>query len=86
MSQKQLLCDFRAKIEFLALIYCVGVKLLVNTGFQFFERLTPFWGLFIKTTPFLCLFFTVNINKVILPNKSVILHCILQLRSRLKVL
>ena len=38
-------------------------------GFNFFEPLTPFWGLFIKTTPFLYLSV---INKAILPNKSVI--------------
>ena len=40
--------------------------------FNFFKPLIPFLGLFIKTTPFLCLFVTVNINKAILPNKSVI--------------
>ena len=50
-------------------------------GFNFFEPLTLFWGLFIKTTPFLCLFVTVNITKAILPNKSVIfaLHFIIQI-------
>ena len=50
-------------------------------GFNSFEPLTSFWGLFIKTTPFLCLFVTVNINKAILPNKSVIfaLHFTIQI-------
>ena len=42
-------------------------------GFNFFEPLTPFWGLCIKKTmPFVCLFVSTNINKAILPNKSVI--------------
>ena len=41
-------------------------------GFNFFEPLAPFWGLYIKTMPFLCLFVTVNINKAVLPNKNVI--------------
>ena len=81
MSQKQLPCDFRALIDFLALIDCLGVKLLENNGVQFLEPLTPFWVLFIKTTPFLCLFVTVNINNAILPNKSVIfaLHFTIQI-------
>ena len=40
-------------------------------GFNFFEPLTQFWGLFIKTTPILCLFVTVSINKVILLEKNI---------------
>ena len=50
-------------------------------GFNFFEPLTPFWGLFIKTTPFFCLFVTVNNNKAILLNKSIIfaLHFTIQI-------
>ena len=72
MSKKMLLCDFRAKIEFLALIDCLGLNYRKIMGFNFFEPLIPFWGLFKKTKPFLCLFVTVNINKAILPNKSVI--------------
>ena len=55
-------------------------------GFNFFEPLTQFWGLFMKTMSFLCLFGTVNINKAIIPDKKLFLHCILQFRSRLKVL
>ena len=41
MSQKQLLCDFRAKIDFLSLIDCLGVKLLENYAVQFFRALDP---------------------------------------------
>ena len=37
-------------------------------GFNFFEPLTQFCGLLRKTTPFLCLFGTVNINKAVLPD------------------
>ena len=50
-------------------------------GFNFFEPLTPFWALFVKTAPFLCLFVTVYINEAILPNKSIIfaLHFTIQI-------
>ena len=41
---KQLLCDFHAKIEFLALIDCLGVKLLEYNGVQFFRALDPILG------------------------------------------
>ena len=44
-------------------------------GFNFFEPLTQFYGLLRKTTPFLCLFGTVNINKAVLPNKTILLPC-----------
>ena len=72
MSQKQLLCDFRAKIVFFfASIDCLGVKLFGKYGVHFFfEPLTQFWGLFMKNTPFLCLFGTVNINKAFIPDKK----------------
>ena len=48
--------------------------------FNFFEPFTQFWGLFVKTTPFLCLFGTVNINKAIIPDKKAIfaLHFTIQ--------
>ena len=55
-------------------------------GFNFFEPLAQFWGPFMKTTPFLCLFGIVNINKAITPDKKVIFAFHLQFRSRLKVL
>ena len=48
MSQKQLLCDFRAKIDFLALIDCLGVKQLENNGVQFFQALDPILGAIYK--------------------------------------
>ena len=42
-------------------------------GFVFFEPLTKFCGLLMKTTPFLSLFGTVNINNAVLPNKTIFL-------------
>ena len=48
MSQKQLLCDFRAKIEFLALIDLLGVNLLEKNGVQFFRALDPILGAIYK--------------------------------------
>ena len=45
---KQLLYDFRAKIDFLALIDCLGVKLLENYGVQFFRDLGPIPGAIYK--------------------------------------
>ena len=41
-------------------------------GFNFFEPLTQFLGLFMKAMPFLCLVGTVNVNKAIIPDKKVI--------------
>ena len=38
--------------------------------FNFFEPLARFCGFLRKTTPFLCLFGTVNINKAVLPDKN----------------
>ena len=48
MSQKQLLCDFRGKIEFLALIDYSGVKLLETDGVRLFRALYPIWGAIYK--------------------------------------
>ena len=38
--------------------------------FNFFEPLTQFNGLFMKTTSFLCLFGTMTINKAVLPDET----------------
>ena len=70
MSQKYLPCDFHSGFDFFALIDCLGVKLLDNYGVNFFEPLTKFFELLLKTMPILCLFGTVNINKVVSPDKN----------------
>ena len=51
-----------------------------NMRFNFLEPLTQFWGLFMETTPFLCLFGTLDINNAIIPDKTVIfaLHFTIQ--------
>ena len=50
--------------------------------FNFFEPLTQFFGLLLKTMLILFLFSTVNINKAVSPDKkNALLPCILQLRS-----
>ena len=69
MSQKQLLCDFRAKIDFFD---CLGVKLLEQYGVQFFQVLDPILGAIYEDHALLCLFGTVNINKAIIHDKKVI--------------
>ena len=50
-------------------------------GFNVFEPLNRLCGLLMKTMPILYLFGTVNINKVVSPDKKVLLPCILHLRS-----
>ena len=54
-------------------------------GFNFFEPLTQFCGLLSKTTPFLFLFGTVNINKAVLPDKNDAFALLYYFRSCLKV-
>ena len=49
-------------------------------GFNFYEPLTQLFGLFLTTTPILCVFDTVNIYLVILPDRTISLPCILQFR------
>ena len=41
-------------------------------GFNFFEPLPQFSVLFMKSTPILCLYGTVNINKAIITDEKVI--------------
>ena len=54
-------------------------------GFNIFEPLTQLCGLLRKTTPFLCLFGTVNINKAVLPDKNDTFALFHYFRSCLKV-
>ena len=49
--------------------------------FNFFEPLTQFFGLLVKTMLILFLFNTVNITKAVSPDKNCTLPFILQLRS-----
>ena len=49
--------------------------------FNFFEPLTQFFGLLVKTMLILFLFNTVNITKAVSPDKNCTLPLILQLRS-----
>ena len=64
----------------------LGVKLLKTYGVQFFRALDLILGAIYEEHAFLCLFGTLNISKAIIPDKKLFLHCILQFRSRLKVL
>ena len=80
--RKKLLCDFCAKIDSFAEIDCLGSNNWKIMGFIFFEPLTQFFGLLMKTTPILCIFDIVNIYKVILPDRTICLPCILQFRCR----
>ena len=64
MSEKQLLCDFCAKMIFFAGIDCLGVKQLENHEDQLFRALDQIFELLMKTTPILSVFDTVNILKL----------------------
>ena len=68
-------------ISFLKLID-LGLKNWKMMWFNFFEPLTQSFGLLMKTTPILCVFDTVNIYKVTLPDRTINLPCILQFRCR----
>ena len=54
-------------------------------GFNFFEPLTQFCGLLRKTTLFVRLFGTVNINKAVLPDKNDTFALFYYFRSCLKI-
>ena len=85
MSEKSFCAIFVLKLFFFfAEIDCLGVKQLENHGVHFFRALDPIFGLLMKTTPILCIFDTVNIYKVILPDRTIRLPCILQFRCRFK--
>ena len=54
-------------------------------GFNFFEPLTQLCELLRKTTPLMCIFGTVNINKDVLPDKNDTFALLYYFRSCLKV-
>ena len=70
---------------FLLKLIVKGLNIWKIMVFNFFEPLTQFFGLLMKTTPILCVFDTVNIYKGILPDRTKSLLCILHLRCRFKV-